>query len=43
MGLGSFNTTTTAIPNSIGLSAINGSAAANMRQVIFKLVSQDLN
>jgi hypothetical protein len=43
MGLGSFNTTTTAIPNSIGLSQINGSAAINMRPVIYKLVSQDLN
>ena len=43
MGLGSYNTTTTALPNSIGLSQINGSAAVNLRQVVFKLVSGDLN
>lgn len=43
MGLGSFNTTTTAIRDSIALSQINGSAAVNMRPVIFKLVSGDLN
>lgn len=43
MGMGSFNTTTTALPNSFGISAINGSAAVNLRPVVYKLVSQDLN
>lgn len=43
MGLGSFNTTTTAMRDSIALSQINGSAAVNMRPVIYKLVSADLN
>lgn len=43
IGMGSFNTTSTALPNSIGLSQINGSAAANLRPVIFKLASADLN
>lgn len=43
MGLGSYATTTTAIPSSIAFNQINGSAAANLRPVIFKLVSQDLN
>lgn len=43
MGLGSYSATSTAMPASIALSQINGSAAANMRPVIFKLVSSDLN
>jgi hypothetical protein len=43
MGMGSYNTTTTAIPSSIALSQINGSAAANLRPVIYKLASGDLN
>lgn len=43
MGLGSYTATTTALPNSIGLSQINGSAAINLRPVIYKLVSADLN
>jgi hypothetical protein len=43
MGLGSFNTTTTAIRDSIALSQINGSAAVNLRPVIYRLASGDLN
>jgi len=43
MGQGSYATTTTAIPSSIALSQINGSAAANLRPVVYKLVSGDLN
>jgi hypothetical protein len=43
LGLGSYNTTTTALPNSIAFSQINGSAATNLRQVVYKLVSGDLN
>lgn len=43
MGLGSFNTTTTAIRDSIALSQINGSAAVNLRPVIYRLGSGDLN
>lgn len=43
MGMGSYNTTTTAIPGSIGFNQINGSAAVNNRPVVYKLVSQDLN
>jgi hypothetical protein len=39
LGLGSFNTTTTAIPNSVAFAAINGSAAVNLRQAVFHLAS----
>lgn len=43
LGQGSYATTTTAIPGSIAFSQINGSAAANLRPVIYKLASGDLN
>lgn len=39
LGLGSFNTTTTALPASVGFTAINGSAAVNLRPVIYVLDS----
>lgn len=39
LGMGSFNTTTTALPASLAFTAINGSAAVNLRPVIYQLVS----
>jgi hypothetical protein len=39
LGLGSFNTTTTALPGSFAFSAISGSGANNLRQVIFQFRS----
>jgi hypothetical protein len=43
LGMGSYATTTTALPNTIAFSQINGSAAVNLRPVIFEAVSADLN
>ena len=43
LGAGSYATTTTGIPSAIGFTDINGSAAANLRPFIYKLVSGDLN
>ena len=43
LGMGSYTATSTALPSSVAFSQINGSGAANLRPVIFELVSADLN